>query len=270
MEQRNDMISDRPLAVVTGASSGIGYELAKVFAEHGFDLLVVAEDDGIAEAGAAFRQLGGEVEVLQTDLSRYEGVEELYAKIKDLGKSVDSVALNAGVGVSGEFSETSLERELELIDLNIVSTLHLTKRLLPDMLAQGHGRLLFTSSIAGEMPGPYYAVYAASKAFVQSFAEALRYEVKDRGIVVTALQPGPTDTNFFARADMLDTKAGQAKKDSPADVARDGFQALMDGKDHVVAGSFMNKMQVAAGKMMTEQQGAAVHAQQIKPGSAKH
>jgi uncharacterized protein len=129
----------------------------------------------------------------------------------------------------------------------------------------GHGRVLFTSSLAAEMPGPYYAVYAASKAFVQSFAEAIRIEVKDKGVTVTALQPGATDTNFFARAEMLDTKAGKAKKDDPADVARQGFEALMAGKDHVVAGSYMNTIRAGVAKVITEVQGAKLQAKSTKP-----
>jgi short-subunit dehydrogenase len=137
-------------------------------------------------------------------------------------------------------------------------------------LRRGHGRILFTSSIAAEMPGPYYAAYAASKAFLQSFSEAIREEVKDSGVVVTALQPGPTDTNFFARAGMLDTKAGQAKKDSPEKVAQDGYDALMHGKDHVVAGSLMNQIQALMARFISEPQAAKTHAKQTKPGSAYH
>jgi short-subunit dehydrogenase len=135
------------------------------------------------------------------------------------------------------------------------------------MVEHGHGRVLLTSSLAAEMPGPYYAVYAASKAFIQSFAEAIRIEVKDQGITVTALQPGATDTNFFERADMQDTKAGQGKKDDPALVAQQGFEALMAGKDHVVAGSFMNKVQSTVAKFITEAQGAQIQAQHTKPGT---
>lgn len=262
--------TEKPLAVVTGASSGIGYELARIFAKNGFDLLVTAENDEIARVAADFTQLGAEVDFIQADLSTYEGVEQLYARIQFSGRPIDSIALNAGVGVGGQFDETDLRRELNMIQLNIASVVHLTKRVLPNLLAQGHGRILFTSSIAADMPGPYYAVYAASKAFVQSFAEAIRQEVLDRGITVTALQPGATDTNFFARADMLDTKAAVSKKDDPADVAQDGFDALMNGRDHVVAGSMMNKVQSVMGKIISEEQGAKMQGKQTKPGSARH
>ncbi|MBX3033994.1 MAG: SDR family NAD(P)-dependent oxidoreductase [Bdellovibrionaceae bacterium] len=260
----------RPLAVITGASSGIGYELANVFAENGFDLIVNAEDRGIVDAAHAFRRHGGLVEAVQADLATFEGVEKLYTHIVSLGRPLDSLVLNAGVGVGGEFAETELQDELRLIRLNIVSLVHLTKRILPDFIARESGRILFTSSIAAEMPGPYYAVYAASKAFVQSFSEALREEVKDKGIVVTALQPGATDTNFFARANMLDTKAGQGKKDEPAQVAKDGFDALMAGKDHVVAGSMMNKVQAGMAKIISEKRGAKISAKQTKPASVRN
>lgn len=258
---------NRLLAVVTGASSGIGYELAKVFAKNNFDLIVVAEDPGIAEAASVFRSMGGYVEAVQADLATFDGVDKLYGRIKTLGRPLEAVALNAGVGVGGRFADTDLAAELKMIQLNVISLVHLTKYILRDMLVEGHGRILFTSSIAAETPGPYYAVYAATKAFVQSFAEAIRYEVKDSGITVTALQPGATDTQFFARANMLDTKAGVGKKDDPAVVAQDGFDALMSGKDHVVAGSFMNKVQVGLGKFMSESQGAGVQSQSTKPGS---
>ena len=257
----------RPLAVVTGASSGIGYELAKVFAKNGFDLLVTAEDGGIADAGNAFRTIGVNVETFQVDLAIDEGVDRLYQKIKSLGQHVHSIAINAGVGVGGEFVKTDLKKEMEMVKLNIISTMHLAKHVLRDMVEHGSGRILFTSSLAAEMPGPYYAVYAATKAFIQSFSEAVRIEVKDSGVVVTALQPGATDTNFFKRADMLDTKAGRGKKDSAADVAQEGYDALMAGKDHVVAGSLMNKIQAGVGKIVSESQGAALQGQNTKPGS---
>lgn len=266
-EQQYKFSAERPLAVITGASSGIGYELAKIFAKNNFSLLVAAEDPGIVEAAATFRHLGVDVDAIQVDLSSFDGVEKLYEKIQSLGQPVDSLVLNAGVGVGGEFLKTDLMQEINMIQLNVNSLVHLSKRVLRDMVSHGHGRILFTSSIAAEMPGPYYAVYAATKSFVQSFAEALRIEVKDLGITVTALQPGATDTNFFARADMLDTKAGSGKKDSAADVAKDGFKALMDGKDHVVAGSFQNTIQSTMAKFITESQGAIMQGQQTKPGS---
>ena len=258
----------RPLAVVTGASSGIGYELAKIFAKNNFDLLVVAEDASIAEAGNAFRQLGGMVETLQTNLAHFKGVDSLRDKIRSLGRPIDSIAINAGVGVAGRFIDTTLQDELNLIQLNVASVVHLTKHVLKEMVDAGHGRILFTSSIAAEMPGPYYAVYAASKAFVQSFSEAIREEVKDTGVTVTALQPGATETNFFARANMDDTKAGESKKTSAIEVAQAGFDAMMEGKDHVVVG-LLNKIQVGVGKLASQAMGAKMQGSFTKPNDLK-
>lgn len=264
-----DQSSTRPFAVVTGASSGIGYELARQFAQNGFDLLVTAEDAGIQEAARSLSELGTSVETVQTDLATYDGVETLYHAIKATGRPVDAIALNAGVGVGGDFArETSLEDELNLINLNVVSTVHLAKRVVKDMVARGSGRILFTSSIAALMPGAFEAVYAASKAFVQSFSEALRNELKDTGITVTALQPGPTETNFFHRADMDDTKVGASKKDDPAQVARQGFDALMAGKDHVIAGSIMTRLQGATANVLPATANAELHRKQAEPGSA--
>jgi uncharacterized protein len=262
--------SGRPLAVVTGASSGIGYELAKQFAEHGFDLVIAAESDTLREAAQSLANMGAEVEAVQVDLANYDGVERLYNKIRSLGRPVEAIAINAGVGINGHFvHETDLHDEINLINLNVVSAVHLAKRVLPDMVARGQGRVLFTSSIAALMPGPFYAVYAASKAFIQSFAQAIRNELKDTGVTVTALQPGPTDTEFFERADMTDTLAGTSSKDDPAKVARQGFEALMAGEEHVIAGSLMNKAQGAMSTFMSEESKAEMHRKQTEPGSGR-
>ena len=259
----------KPLAVVTGASNGIGYELAKQFAQNGFDLIVTATGSSINEAAQAFEDLGAKVETVQSDLATYDGVETLYNKIKATGRAVDAIAINAGVGVGGDFArETDLKDELNLINLNVVSTVHLAKRVVKDMVERGKGRILFTSSIAALMPGPFEAVYAASKAFVHSFSEALRNELKDTGVTVTALMPGPTDTNFFHRADMDDTKVGASKKDDPAEVAKQGFDALMAGKDDVIAGSLMTKVQGAVSKVLPDTVNAELHRQLSEPGSA--
>lgn len=256
------------LAVVTGASVGIGFELAHVFAKNGYDLIINSSSERLHESAEHLRTHGVHVEEVVADLSTREGADVLYSRIKASGRDVDSMILNAGVGLGGEFISTDFEEELKIINLNVVYTVYLAKKVLQDMVARNDGRMLITSSIAGEMPGPYYAVYAASKAFLQSFSEALHYEMKDqkRNITITALQPGATDTEFFARADMLDTKVGESKKDDPAKVAQDGFDALMSGKDHVVSG-MKNKVQVAGGKIMTEQMGAAAHGAEAKPHS---
>lgn len=259
----------RPLAVVTGASNGIGYELAKQFAQNGFDLLVTATGASINEAAQAFEGLGAKVETVQADLATYDGVETLYNQIKATNRSVDAIAINAGVGVGGDFSrETDLKDELNLINLNVVSSVHLAKRVVKDMVDRGQGRILFTSSIAALMPGPFEAVYAASKAFIHSFSEGLRNELKDTGVTVTALMPGPTDTNFFHRAGMDDTKAGAGKKDDAAEVAKQGFEALMAGKDDIIAGSLKTKILASASKVLPDTVNAEMHRQLTEPGSA--
>jgi short-subunit dehydrogenase len=262
--------SDRPLVVVTGASSGIGLELARQFAENGFDLLIAAEDPGIHDAASALRRDGRtNVKAVQVDLASFTGVEDLYSDIAAMDRPVDAIALNAGRGAGGDFTrDTALRDELNIIDVNVTSTVHLAKRVLPDMVARGSGKVLFTSSIASTMPGSFQAVYNASKAFVQSFSEAIRDELKDTGVTVTALMPGPTDTNFFNRADMQDTKVGADEKDDPAKVARQGFEALMKGDDHVVAGSLKNKVQALAGKAIPDTTKAAMHRKMAEPGSA--
>lgn len=263
------MEDQRPLAVVTGASSGIGLELAREFIDHDFDVVMAAEDDGIEATAAGVRKPEGVVLAVQADLSDPNGVEQLFRQVEDLKRPVDALAINAGIGVNGPFIETDLEDHLRLIDLNVTGAVHLAHLILPGMAARREGGVLFTSSIAATMPAPYLSTYAASKAFLLSFAEALRVELKDAGVRVTALMPGPTDTNFFARADMEDTKLAQMKKDDPREVARDGFKALMAGKDHIVAGSLKNKAQVAAAQVVADKAIARIQGSMAKPGSGK-
>ncbi|MFI6264858.1 SDR family NAD(P)-dependent oxidoreductase [Micromonospora sp. NPDC051006] len=262
--------SDRPLAVVTGASSGIGYELAVQFAEHGFDLVIAAEDDGIEAAAARLRRDGGpRVQPVRVDLARHEGVEELAAAVAATGRPVAALALNAGRGAGGAFvGGTDLADELNIVDLNVRSTVHLAKRILPGMVQRRAGRVLLTSSIASTMPGPFQAVYNASKSFVQSFAEALRNELKETGVTVTSLMPGPTDTEFFDRAQMQDTRIGSGRKDDPRTVAEQGFTALMKGDQTVTAGSLMNKVQTAVGKIVPDKLKSEQHRKMAEPGSA--
>jgi short-subunit dehydrogenase len=260
------------LAVVTGASSGIGVELAKHFARNGFDVVVAAEDDGIHSVARDLEALGAEVEAVQVDLSQPEGVESLYEKVAAFGRPLDAVALNAGIGAGGSFAdgaeETDLAQELRLVDLNVRSTVHLSKYVVRDMVARGHGRVLFSSSIASTMPGSFQAVYNASKAFVQSFALALRNELKDTGVTVTSLMPGPTETNFFKRAGMTNTKVGAAEKDDPAEVARMGYEALMAGDERVVAASFSTKLQGRGSRLLPDRLKAELHRRMAEPGSA--
>lgn len=263
--------TDTPLAVVTGASSGIGFELAKQFAEHGYDLVVAAEDAELQPAAEQLAGLGATVKAVTVDLSTAEGVEELAGQLQADGRPVDALALNAGIGAGGDFAtQTELDQELELIDLNVRSTVHLAKRVLPGMVERGAGKVLFTSSIASTFPGPYHAVYNASKSFVQSFAEAIREEVKDAGVTVTSLMPGPTETEFFERANLENTKLGETSmKDDAATVAKQGFEGLMAGKQQVVAGNLMNKVQARAGRLVPDALKAKGHEQLAKPGSGE-
>lgn len=260
----------RQLAVVTGASSGIGFELAKVFAEEGFDLLIAAEDAELRIALEALKETDVNVQAHRVDLATEAGVIELYRHIQQAGRPVDVLALNAGIGAGGAFAtETKLVDELKLIDLNVRSTVHLCKLAVAGMVERDAGRILFTSSIASTMPGPFQAVYNASKSFVQSFALALRNELKDTDIAITSLMPGATETEFFERAGMEDTEVGAGEKDDPAEVARQGYDALMADKEKVVAGALKNKAQVAAGRVLPDSFKAEKHREMAEPGSAK-
>lgn len=257
-----------PLALVTGASSGIGFELAREFAEHDYDLLICAEDAGLEIAAEQLREAGASVLTVTADLSTYDGVESLYAAITGSGRPVAAAALNAGVGQGGAFLDTDLADEIRIIELNVTSTVHLAKRLLPDMISRNEGRMLITSSIASTMPGSFQAVYNASKSFLQSFAQALQNEIKDSDVTITSLMPGPTDTNFFERADMEATKVGAGSKDDPTQVAKQGFDALMSGKDKIIAGSVKTKVQGVANKVLPDKAKATMHRQMAEPGSA--
>jgi uncharacterized protein len=256
-----------PLAVVTGASHGIGRSLAAVFAENGYDLVVAAEDDAIGTAAQELAATGVDVTPVQVDLATVEGVEELHRTATAGGRPVAAAALNVGVGVGGRFDETSLDDHLRLVDLNCRSTVHLAWLLVRDMRAHGEGRILVTSSVVSLAPNPYQSTYAASKAFTHSFAEGLRGELKDSGITVTSLLPGPTDTEFFERAELEDTKVGSGPKDDPDEVARAGYEALMAGKDQVVAGSFMNTVQAVASNVVPDRAKAAAMGKMTEPGS---
>ena len=268
-----DASAARPLAVVTGASSGIGLQLAKVFAKEGFDLLITAEDAELATAAQQLQASGRVVESVQVDLATDGGVDELYGRIQALGRPVDAIALNAGVGAGGGFASgdrvNELDDELQIIDLNVRSVVHLAKHVVADMVARGQGRVLFTSSIASTQPGAFQAVYNASKAFVQSFAVAIREELKDTGVTVTSLMPGPTEAEFFERAGLEDTRMGAGPKDDPAQVARQGFDAMMAGKEQVVGGSLLTKAMARSGRFMPDTVKAKMHGLMARPGSAK-
>jgi short-subunit dehydrogenase len=253
-------------AIVTGASSGIGYELAKLCAQSGFDLLVAADEPEIERAAQEFRSLGVMVDAVQVDLATTQGVDKLYAAAQ--GRPVDALLANAGHGLGHSFLEQPFNEIKHVIDTNITGTVYLLHKVVRDMRARNQGRVLITGSIAGYMPGPYQAVYHGSKAFVDSFAVALRNELKETGITITCLQPGPTDTEFFERADMLDTKVGQDKKADPADVAKTGFDAMMNGDGDVVSG-LKNKVQVAMSGVMPQDRVAEQSRKLNEPGSGR-
>lgn len=257
----------RPLAIVTGASSGIGYNLAKCCAENGFDLIVAA-DQPLDEAAMDFRALGAQVKTVEADLSTLEGVDRLCEAAQD--RQVEALLANAGHGLGHAFLAQDFKDVQHVINTNITGTIYLLHRMAPRMVERGYGRILITGSIAGFMPGAFQAVYNGTKAFVDSFAEALRNELKDTGVTVSCLMPGATDTDFFVRADMLDTKVGADHKaqSDPAEVAKAGFEAMMAGEADVVAG-FKNKMQVAMAKVMPAQVTAEMHRKLAQPGTAR-
>lgn len=262
-------VSERKFAVITGASSGIGLELARECIEHDFDIMIAAEDEGIHGAARHLGAAGAVVEAVHCDLATYEGCEKLVAAVNNSGRHLDALLLNAGVGVGGSFVQTDLEAELKMIALNANAVVHLAKRLVPRMINRGEGRVLITASVASKSPAPFLAVYGATKAFDLSFAEALRFELKDTGVTVTALQPGATDTEFFERAEMENTKVAQGKKDDPADVAKKGFEAMMAGKDKVIAASLKSKLEGLAGEILPEPTKAKMQGGQTRPGSGE-
>ncbi len=254
---------NRPLAIVTGASTGIGFELAHIAAAEGYDLIVAANEELINSAAADFRTHGGDVTPVETDLSTTDGVDKMFA-VAD--RPVDVIIANAGAGYGGAFLDQTVDQWRHTIDTNVTGTVYLLHRGLADMVARGNGKFLVTGSIAGYIPGAFNATYNATKAFIDNFTEALRNELKDhKGITLTTLMPGATDTEFFERADMLDTAVGKADKGDPAKVARDGWDALMDGKGHIVSG-LMNKAQVLAAGVVPQPILAAMHRKMAEPG----
>lgn len=263
--------TDRPLAVVTGASSGIGLELAKEFARRGYDLFLCSGTSDLSQSVAQVEQLDAVVRGTATaDLRTYDGVQTVFEAIEELGQPIEAAALNAGVGIGGRFvSETDLDAELDLIALNVVSTVHLAKLISQQMAEAGRGELLFTGSIAGTMPTPFEAVYGASKAFVNSFGQSLRNELAGTGVNVTVLEPGATETNFFHRAGMDSTEVGAGKKDDPADVAKDGVNALLRHDDKIVAGSMKTKAQGVMSDILPDSVKARLHHKKAEPGSAQ-
>lgn len=257
----------RGLAVVTGASTGIGFELASLAAEQGYDLIVAADEPLINNAAADFERHGVKVTAVQADLATIEGNDQLLAAAN--GRPIDLLFANAGRGLGGAFLDQNIAEWRQVIETNVTGTTYLLQKVGNQMKARGEGRILITGSIAGFMPGTFHAVYNATKAYLDSFSYALRAEMKDSGVTITCLMPGPTDTEFFDRADMLDTKVGaSASKEDPAKTARHGYDAMMKGEGHVVSG-FSNKVQAAIAHVMPASMLAELHRGMAEPGSAK-
>jgi short-subunit dehydrogenase len=259
-------MSTRPFAIVTGASSGIGFELAKCCATAGYDLLIAADEPAIEGAAAALRNAGCTVEAVEADLATVEGVEALYAAIK--GRKVDALLANAGRGLGHAFLDQDFGKARRVIDTNVTGTLYLIHKVGNDMRRRDAGRILITGSIAGFTPGSFQAVYNGTKAFLNSFSFAIREELKDTKVSVTCLMPGATETEFFQRADMMDTKVGTAEKDDAATVAKIGFDAMISGEGDVVAG-LKNKVQSSVANITPSGMLASQHRKMAEPGSAK-
>lgn len=256
-------MSSRRLAIVTGASSGIGLEIAKLAAEDGFDLIVAA-DTPFVDAAPALNDLGVDVQTIEADLATPQGVKQLLDAAGD--RPVDVLVANAGHGLGHGFLDQAPDEWMHIVNTNITGTLLLIQPVVQGMVERGGGRVLITGSIAGHMAGTFQAVYNGSKAFIDSFSAALNEEIKDSGVTVTCLKPGATETEFFHRAEMEDTKVGQAKKDDPADVAKAGWAAMNKGEPSVIYG-LKNKLQVAGAAVMTDATTAKMHRAQAEPGS---
>jgi len=254
------------LAMVTGASTGIGYHLADECAQHGYDLIVAADEPQIEKAAQALETRGVKVTPVEADLSTTEGVDKLYAAAQ--GRKIDMLVANAGIGLGKGFLEQDFDKVRRVIDTNITGTLYLIQKVARDMRRQHDGRILITGSIAGFTPGSFQAVYNASKAFLNSFSFALRTELDDTGVSVTCLMPGATETEFFARAGMLDTKIGTSKKDDPQEVARVGFEAVMRGDGDIVSG-WHNKLQTVLANLMPSGMQSEQHKKEAAPGTAR-
>jgi short-subunit dehydrogenase len=259
-------VKARPLAIVTGASAGIGYELAKICAENGFDLLIAADQPEIRDAAEEFRRLGADVEAVEADLATVDGVDKLYAAAR--GRPVEALLANAGRGLGGAFLDQDFDQARHVIDTNVNGTIYLIQKIGRDMRSRDNGRILIVGSEAGFIPGAFHAVYNGTKAFIDSFSFALRAELKGSGVSVTCLMPGPTETEFFERADMMDTKVGQMSKDDPADVARTGFDAMMRGDGDVVAG-WKNKLKTSIATITPAGLLAEQHRKLAEPGYSR-
>ncbi|MGI4880277.1 MAG: SDR family NAD(P)-dependent oxidoreductase [Janthinobacterium lividum] len=259
-------MSGRKFAVVTGASTGIGFELAELAAKNGYDLLIVADEAKIEDAAAHIRTHGVDVVAVEADLATIEGVDKLLAAVNG---PIDLLCANAGRGLGHGFLDQKVDDWRRVIDTNITGTLYLLQKVLSDMVARDDGKVLITGSIAGFIPGSFQAVYNGTKAFVDSFADAIRNELKDsKGITITTLMPGPVETEFFKRGNMMDTDVGVSDTKSTAeDVAKDGWDAVMAGEAHIVSG-WKNKVQAALAHVTPASVLAEQHRKMAEPGTA--
>ena len=258
----------RKLAVITGASTGIGFELAQLAGADGYDLLIVADEALIEGAAEDLRRTCAEVQAVEADLATFEGVDKLLSATN--GRPIDVLCANAGIGTGGAFLDQDVESWRHSIDTNVTGTVYLLQKVLTKMVARSEGKVLVTGSIAGHIPGSFNAVYNATKAFVDNFTDALRDELKDHeGVTLTTLKPGATDTVFFERAGMTDTKVGQDdSKADPAKVAKDGWDAMLKGKGNLTSG-LMNKLQVAAAGIAPASVMAHQHRKMAEPGGGQ-
>ncbi len=254
-------------AIITGASTGIGFELATLAAKNGYDILVVADEPLIDAAAQDFKQFGTDVQSIEADLSSFEGVDQLLSAAG--GRQIDLLCANAGRGLGKAFLDQDVAEWRKVVDTNVVGTAYLLQKVLPTMVARNDGKVLVTGSIAGYIPGAFQAVYNGTKSFVDSFVAALQNEIKDAdGVTLTNLMPGPVETEFFDRAHMMDTSVGtDPKKSDPADVAKDGWDALMAGKAAVVSG-WKNKIQSAVANITPNAVLAEQHRKMAEPGTA--
>lgn len=258
----------RPLAVVTGASTGIGFELARCCVDNGFDLVVAANESLIHAAAEGLRRDGASVEAVEADLATIEGVDRLCETATRGGRSVDALLANAGVGLGRDFLDQDWQRVRRVIDTNVTGTVYLLHRIGRHMRDRNAGRILITGSIAGFIPGSFQAVYNATKAFLDSFSYALANELEETNVTVSCLMPGATETEFFRRADMLDTSVAQQKKDDAAKVARDGFEAMMSGESDVVSG-WKNKLQTMMANITPAEMLANQHRKMAQPSTGR-
>lgn len=259
---------ERKFALVTGGSAGIGLEIARLLAQDDYDLLLIGASGRVSGAAETLAQYGTQVTALQADLSSEPGNQAVLDAVKQHGKPVDVAVLNAGIAIGGAFVEQPLERHLQLLALNITSPVRLAYGLLPDMIARGGGKFLFVSSLSATTPTPYESVYGPSKAFLSSFANSIREELKDQGIQITTLHPGATATEFHARAGMQTTAFGDNSwKNSPELVAKQGYEALLAGKTNVVGGDEATQQAWFDNRSMDEEEKARIHAQRAMPNS---